>query len=101
MFMFYIQMARHLETKCNEYQMTCPMHTQSDCHFQVYIMSAVHPIISRCITLQKCKGQPSLGYLSCICSEGSTVSMYKGHFNPSWVLSVADVTIIAQLANLN
>ena len=22
------------------------------------------------------------------------MSMYKGHFNPSWVLSVADVTII-------
>ena len=29
------------------------------------------------------------------------MSMYKGHFNPSWVLSVADVSIIAQLANLN
>ena len=28
------------------------------------------------------------------------MSMYTGHFNPSWVLSVADVTIIAQLANL-
>ena len=27
------------------------------------------------------------------------MSMYKGHFNPSWVLSVADVTIIAQLAS--
>ena len=25
----------------------------------------------------------------------------KGHFNPSWVLSVADVSIMAQLANHN
>ena len=25
----------------------------------------------------------------------------KGHYNPSWVLSVADISIMAQLANLN
>ena len=27
------------------------------------------------------------------------MSMYKGHFNPSLVLTVVDVTIIAQLAS--
>ena len=38
-------------------------------------------------------GLPQLQrFLQCAC---------KGHFNPSWVLSVADVSIMAQLANLN
>ena len=54
-------------------------------------------------TLKKCKGHFNPRWVTSLASVQRFLrSACKGHFNPpSWVLSVADVSIMAQLANLN